>query len=369
MADPVVTGTGVALPGARCAADLLALTYGSARPVPEPWPSRDRDTRFKDRATRLALMAGEAALTAAGLLDAGGPTVPGEEVGVIVSSNLGTLDTVCRVTETLDRDGPAALRVVNLPNACSNATASSVAIRFALHGINLTLCNGATSGLDALGWAALALATARARRLLVIGVEPAGPAARHCAGASGTLDGAAALVLESADAAAGRGRATLTGYARRTNADAAIAAAAAAAGPAGRATGCGLWLPPQEGAIGVGAVCHPDTPEDRAARAARAPRPGFDPGRRDRDTEGDSHHPDGIGYATVCDLGRALPPASGAFGVLQCVAATAWITAGTPAGVPPTALAVAGGGRADDAAAALLLSAAHHAGAPDEGEE
>lgn len=277
-------------------------------------PHSDRELRFKDRATRLAVAAAEAALTDAGLLADGALTVPGSDVGTVVSSNLGILDTVCRVAGTLDREGPAALRAVDLPNACSNAAASTVAIRYGLRGVNLTLCNGATSGLDAVGWAAPALETGRTRHVLVVGVEPADAAVRQRAGGAGAFDGAAALVLELAGTAAARGcrpRAVVSGYARRRDGAAAAEAVAHGAGP-------GLWLPPESGA---------DTGR---------PPPG----------------------AVVHDLGRTLPPASGAFGVLQCVAATAWFDAGTPDGVPPTALAVAGGGSADDAAAAVLLTAA-----------
>ncbi|MFI9203128.1 beta-ketoacyl synthase N-terminal-like domain-containing protein [Streptomyces sp. NPDC053048] len=321
----VVTGTGIVLPGIRDAAGLLTARHGDAdgRVGPERLPS-GRQARFKDRATLLALSAGEAALTDAGLLVDGSLTVPGSTTGTVASSNLGSLETVCRAAETVGRAGSAGLRVMDLPNACSNAVASGLAIRFGLHGVNLMLCNGATSGLDAVGWAASAIAAGRARRVLVAGTEPADPVVRHlAAGNDGgrLLDGAAALVLESADAAAERGRrplATVTGRSRRRD-------VTAAAEQAGATEGTGLWLPP-------------------AGHPPGAPSP--------------PHH-------AVLDLGRVLPPASGAFGVLQCVAATAWLAAGHPPGVPPTALAVAGGGPADDAAAAVLLTVAPPEATPE----
>ncbi|KNB53179.1 beta-ketoacyl synthase N-terminal-like domain-containing protein [Streptomyces caatingaensis] len=262
----------------------------------------DRELRFKDRATRLAVTVAGRALADAGLLRDGALTVPGTDTGVVVSSNLATLETVRRVARTLDREGPAALRAVDLPNACSNAPASGVAIRYGLHGINLMLCNGATSGLDAVGWAVLALEAGRARHMLVVGVEPADAAA-------GTTDGAAALVLEPPAVAARRAapvRAVVLGHARRRDRAAAVAAA-------GR--------PTPAGTAGV--------------RTGGAP----------------EHLP--------AD-GRDGP--SGAHGVFQCVAATARFAPGAEGGAPPSVLVVAGGGGADDAAAAVLLAAAHHDG-------
>ncbi|GHG63582.1 beta-ketoacyl synthase N-terminal-like domain-containing protein [Streptomyces griseocarneus] len=313
----LVAGTGVAIPGVPQGAGLLAAVRPPHPPL--PWPPSGRDTRFKDRATRIALVAAEAALAEAGLLKDGSLTVPGTTVGTVVSSNLGNLDTVCRSADAAVRAGPAGLRVVDLPTACSNVVASSVAIRFGLNAVNLTLCNGATSGLDAVGWAVRALRSGRARRMVVVGVEPADPVPLHMvadqARAPGDrlLDGAAALVLETAQAAAGRGRpnsVTVTAYARRRDPAAAVRAV-------GAGKEAGLWLPPGH-----------------------------------RADDGRPPH-----ICAVCDMARTLPPASGALGVLQCVAAAAWLSVTPPPGTPPTALAVSGGAPEDDAAAAVLLSA------------
>ncbi|MBH1934185.1 beta-ketoacyl synthase [Streptomyces sp. AV19] len=342
----------------------------------------DRALRFKDRATRLAVAAAGAALTDAGLLDDGALTVPGADVGVVVSSNLGSLDTVCRVAGALDRVGPTALRTVDLPNAGSNAAASNVAIRYGLHGINLMLCNGVTSGLDAVGWAEPALAAGRARYMVVVGVEPADGVVCQLMGGVRMLDGAAALVLELPATARERGRrarAVLKGYARRRDAATAIKAVAAPG------TRFGLWLPPESAVDGTGSTLaesgrsavtrqfRPAPSENgsewpgagRVPRRAGAAVPRVGAGRtprREADVAGlpgrDPCPRATPPAAVVHDLGRTLPSASGAFGVFQCVAATAWFAAGPPDGVPLTALAVAGGGSADDAASAVLLVAA-----------
>jgi 3-oxoacyl-[acyl-carrier-protein] synthase II len=319
MQAAVVTGTAVVLPGIKDAGDLLGpAPAGSGHTEAQRLPA-GKGLRYKDRATLLALAAAHAALSDAGLLGEDGLEVPHESVGTVVSSNLGNLDTVCQVAERLQRHGPAGMSALDLPNASSNVIASSVAIRFGLRGVNLTLCNGATSGLDAVGWATLAIAAGRVKRVVVIGVEPANTVVETLAGpgqAARLLDGAGALVLESATAAAHRRRtpaATVAGYARRRDAR----SAAHAAGSTGT---IGLWLPaPADGT--------PPTP------------------------------PHGPPPAAVCDLGRTLAPASGALGVLQCAAATAWLTAPHPhPGTPPTALATTGGGVKDDACAAVLLT-------------
>ncbi len=317
MTTAVVTGTGVVLPGIDDAAGLLtARVPGGERVEPTRLPT-GRGMRRKDRATLLALAAAGAALTDAGLLGDDGLRVPGPTVGTVVSSNLGNVETVCRVAEALERDGPAGVSPLDVPNASSNVIAAAVALHFGLRGVNFMLCNGATSGLDAVGWAALAIGAGRVRRVVVVGAESTNPVVERLlrtAPGAGLLDGAAALVLESPAAAAERGRparATIAGHARRRD-------LATATGRAARGAATGLWLPPEAG--------------------------GSPPG--------------GTGAADVRELGRTLPPASGALGVLQCAAATAWLTGGGhPAGTPATALAAAGGGPADDAAAAVLLTA------------
>ncbi|MGW7367825.1 hypothetical protein ACWGI8_31475, partial [Streptomyces sp. NPDC054841] len=77
-----------------------------------------------------------------------------------------------------------------------------------------------------------------------------------------------------------------------------------------------------------------------------------------------AHSPDsGAGHprdTTVHDLSALLGPSSGALGVLQCVAATAWLTTERDTAADPDPVLVnAGSGDAggDDASAALVLTA------------
>jgi 3-oxoacyl-[acyl-carrier-protein] synthase II len=151
------------------------------------------------------------------LRDAALPTTSEEQLArgglaVVVSSNLGNLDTVCRVVETIRAESVAATSPLDLPNASSNVIASTLAIRFGAPQANLRLCNGATSGVDAVHVAANLVRAGRARRALVIGVEVATEAAVRLLSASApgsmaVTPSAVAIgvLVENADDAAARG--------------------------------------------------------------------------------------------------------------------------------------------------------------------
>ncbi|WP_263167580.1 beta-ketoacyl synthase N-terminal-like domain-containing protein [Streptomyces sp. SCSIO ZS0520] len=311
-APVVVTGTGTAVTGLTGPADLLRQPpYGPGGFDPVTG-LKGRELRNLDRASRLALRAAAPALAEAQLLDAdGGFTGEADTAAVVVSSSLGTLDTVAALSDTIAREGVTGLTPLGLPGTSSNVCAGYLAIRHGLRGPSLTVCNGPSSGLDALFWARVLLAAGRARTVLVVGVEPSGPAVTRLLGRE-TTDAAAAVVLERAEDAAARGahpRALLAAYGRASSA--AEAAAEAAAGLAAPLEGpVDLWLTGEQQA-GEGEL------------TAGAPR---------------------------LDVEQALGPLSGALGVVQCAAAVAHLDA-TAA---ETVLASAGGG--PETAAALLLT-------------
>lgn len=338
-AHAVITGLGTAVRGLTGPQDLLGPLPAGHLDAADPVSRlKGRGLRYKDRATKLGMAAAADALRAAGLTDdAGALTVPGESVGVVASTNYGNADTVCEAVRTIAESTYLATSPMRLPATSSNVVASWVAITHGLRGANLTLCNGPTSGLDAVNWARLLIAAGRVERVLVLGVEPDNAAVRHVTGtpeapAGGTtaavpelFDGAVALVVESAASAGVRGAqhlAVVGPYARRG--DHAEAVAAVRSRHAGR---IGLW-------------CVPEHPEGVTAPAA-----GLGTG---------------AGSAPVHDLSALYGPASGALGVLQCVAAAVWL-GGLAGGRPDDAeavLASAGTGDAgwDDASAALLLT-------------
>lgn len=214
--DILITGLGLEIPGLASDTGTLEQLMAPFDPVEfDPAAKLGRKgLRYKDRATKLALCAVQAALKDAGLpTTAEDPWSP-ETIGVVVSSNLGNLDTVCRVVETIRAEGADGTSPLDGPNLSSNVIASSIAIRFRCQALNLMLCNGSTSGTDALLWGANAIRARRARRMLVVGVEPVNPVTTKLMATSKWLqdadrlrfcDGAGALLLESAEAAAERG--------------------------------------------------------------------------------------------------------------------------------------------------------------------
>ncbi|GAA3364389.1 hypothetical protein GCM10017744_062970 [Streptomyces antimycoticus] len=354
--EVVVTGVGLALPGADTPDALLRRTACPVTgPAAEPFDTAARigrrGHRYKDRATRLALCAALDALRDARLIPSDGEevTVPGDTVGVVASSNLGNLDTACLTAAAIAERSAVDLSPMSLPNASSNVIASWVAIRHGLRGPNLMLCNGATSGLDAVHWGAALVAAGRVRRAVVIGVETHNAVVEDLLGRSADelLDGAAALVVEGARWAEGRGAraaATLGRYERRAGLSGCVEALL----PGGAAPG--VWFTPEryaEGPAGVGV----------GAGAGVGTGTG---------TDGAVPVPEAVPrYDVTSAVGRA----SGALGVLQCVAAIGWLAraeAGTdaaPGAGPQAAGPQAAGSQAVGSPAAGPQAAGSQAGA------
>jgi 3-oxoacyl-[acyl-carrier-protein] synthase II len=282
MTSAVITGCGFAVTGVADEHDLLDPGRAGRTAASEDDAGRGgTGLRHKDRASRLALRATRRALR--------GVTLPASDTAVIVSSNLGNLDTVCEFVDTIGKETVTGLSPMRVPHMSSNVTAGWLALDHGLRGPNITLCSGTTSGLDAMFWATALLAAGRAHAAVVVGVEPdTAPVARlhaeHGArlpteqGGPAWLDGAVCLILESPAQARARGarpRAEIHAYGRA--ADHAEAVRRAIRG----------W----PGTIGLRLAAEPGT---------------------------------GTTTTTV-DLTARLGRCSGALGVLQCAAALAWL--------------------------------------------
>jgi len=334
-----ITGIGAELPGLEHLSDLLSggpLADGRAF---EPAKKLGRrGLLYKDDATKLALCAVLDALGRAGLpahdLYAVAPT------GVAVSSNLGNVDTICRIIETLYAGSTADLSPMDVPNASSNVIASNIAIRFGCRSVTLTLCNGATSGVDALFVAANALKARRAERMIVVGVEPQNAFVQQLAAASlrfsdgrGPEDlplgrGAACVILEPL-AAAHRRSATIYGvidgyaYAPAANGSGVlppIPSTQASARP-------NLWFAPNQ-----------KWPRMRALS--------------------DCLHRLWADEPTTCDLSHAFGELYGALGVFQCVAACVWLQQQTDGRTDRLNVLATAGGSWGDGVASLRIGTA-----------
>nr|BFE38182.1 hypothetical protein GCM10010200_104330 [Actinomadura rugatobispora] len=317
-----VTGIGVCAPwGEGPAADgLTGLLAGDIPAAAElragpggPGAEDERGTRYRDRASELALRAVGPALRDAGLADALADGHGGDSVATVVSTGYGALENVCAAVDTIDERSSTALSPMTAHAMSSHVVGSWVTIRYGLRGPCLTLCDGPPGGLDALYWARNLILMRRAEAAVVIGVEPdTAPVRRLLGDSAPRFDGAVAVVVESRDAALERGArpyADLGGYAR--GAGPAEAASAVWQGPVD------LWLPP-------------DAPPDGVPDDGTAP----------------------VAAARTIDLAARLGRSAGALGVLQCAVAALLVDGGAAR----SALAGCGGAEGADAAALALLA-------------
>ena len=241
----VITGAGVISPIAAGLADFEKALYAGAWGVapslllgggavtaevrdfsPQQWLG-NKGIRVLDRTARLLCVAAQMALSGAGRVPSGTLGDSGEadtKAGLVCGTMLGSIHSITAFDWDGLEDGPNLVNPMDFPNTVINSAAGQAAIKFKLGGINSTLCAGAASGLYALHYAAEFLRLGRAQMLLAGGVEELSQEAflgfrkNHLLSAAGAPrpfaperdgavlgEGAALLVLETADAARERG--------------------------------------------------------------------------------------------------------------------------------------------------------------------
>lgn len=203
---------------------------GEIRPFDPQSYLGDRNLRPIDRTSRLMLVAAGQALAGAGWTAA---TLAEREAGLVLGTTFCSVRTIAEFDRRGLQLGPSYASPLDFANSVINAAAGQAAIWFGLRGLNSTISAGSASGLAALGYAVSHIRGGRAAALLAGGVEELCfesffghyKAGRLCGsraderGAEGEVpipfharrngfalaEGAALVMLEDADAAAGRG--------------------------------------------------------------------------------------------------------------------------------------------------------------------
>lgn len=181
-----------------------------------------RNTYPLDRPARLLAAAASLALADCGMT---AEWLALQDVGLFVGTMFSTAHTISRFDRQAAAEGPASASPLDFANTVINAPPGQTAIWHVLRGINRTVATGASSGLEAVGCAAEAIRTGRADWVLAGGVEELSAESVHGFRGAGLLcgegdfprpfdpstagtalsEGAALLVLETAQSAEERG--------------------------------------------------------------------------------------------------------------------------------------------------------------------
>src|SRR4051794_7761948 len=198
---------------------------GEIRPFDPQSYLGDRNLRPIDRTSRLMLVAAGQALAGAGWTAA---TLAEREAGLVLGTTFCSVRTIAEFDRRGLQLGPSYASPLDFANSVINAAAGQAAIWFGLRGLNSTISAGAASGLAAIGYAVGHIRGGRAAALLAGGVEELCfesflghyRAGRLCGSRGGDgevpipfharrngfalAEGAALVLLEDLDAAAGR---------------------------------------------------------------------------------------------------------------------------------------------------------------------
>lgn len=182
----------------------------------------------QDRTVELALVAGEAALAAAGYEKRNSDTGP-LPASVIFGTGIGLIDTLFNCCRDYEVKGLRGLRPTSIPRCMANAISAQLSLRFALTGTNYVITCACTSATTAIGTAFRQIRDGYADQVLCGGseapferclfgawnnlgvmsaLEPSDSACRPFdATRAGCVlgEGAGALFLESLDSAQSRG--------------------------------------------------------------------------------------------------------------------------------------------------------------------
>jgi 3-oxoacyl-(acyl-carrier-protein) synthase len=210
MLSVAITGVGVVAAGGTRLAEL-GPSPGVGRwlpgvdgPVDLSGYLSELQLRTFDRGSQLAVVAAQLAVE-----DAGGLPCAPASLGVSLGDTYGCLGPQIALDRVIVTEGPQSVSGSLFPYAVFNAAAANVAIVLGAKGPNITLTTGSAAGTDACAEAARQVDRGYADAMLAGGVEAPGADLRlwldKLSVEASPTEGAALLVLESADAAARRG--------------------------------------------------------------------------------------------------------------------------------------------------------------------
>jgi len=204
---------------------IAARQAGEIRPFDPKAYLGDRNLRPIDRTSRLLLVAAGQALAGSGWSP---EDLAGRDVGLVAGTNFCSVRTIAEFDRRGQQLGPSYASPIDFANSVINAAAGQAAIWYGLRGVNSTVSAGEASGLMAIAQGTDLVAGGRADALLaggveelcyesLLGFERAGRLASSNGHAATPIpfdarrngftlaEGAALVVLESAEAAAARG--------------------------------------------------------------------------------------------------------------------------------------------------------------------
>lgn len=120
---------------------------------------------------RTSLLVSSAAVLAIKDANLENNTYNGEELGIVVGSTYGSIDSISSFDFQSLREGPNYVNPMDFPNTVLNAPASRASIFCNATGLNTTISNGVTSSIDAVIYASDFLRMGRVKAVLVGGVH------------------------------------------------------------------------------------------------------------------------------------------------------------------------------------------------------
>ncbi len=127
-----------------------------------------KDLRRSPRFVQFALKATEEALAESGISP---EKIDPYQIGVIIGSGVGSLETVEKEHKTLLEKGPSKLSPFMIPMLITNEAAGNVAIYFKLKGINFCTVTACASGAHAIGEGFRAIREGKAQAMVCGGTE------------------------------------------------------------------------------------------------------------------------------------------------------------------------------------------------------